>query len=63
MTVLYARPGWLWRFCPLLLFWISRLWLHSHRGEMHDDPIVFAARDCSTYLVLLGLGAFMYLAI
>ena len=63
ITVLYTRPEWLWGFCPLLLFWISRLWLHAHRGEMHDDPIVFAARDWSTYLVLLGLGAFMYLAI
>ena len=62
ITVLYTRPEWLWGFCPLLLFWISRLWLHAHRGEMHDDPIVFAARDWSTYLVLLGLGAFMYLA-
>ena len=30
-------------FCPLLLFWISRLWLLAHRGEMHDDPIIFAA--------------------
>jgi len=63
ITVLYARPEWLWGFCPLLLFWISRLWLHAHRGEMHDDPILFAAKDWSTYLVLLGLGAFMYLAI
>ena len=30
---------------PLLLFWISRIWVKTHRGEMHDDPVVFAARD------------------
>jgi 4-hydroxybenzoate polyprenyltransferase len=62
IAVLYAHPEWLWGFCPLILFWISRLWLHAHRGEMHDDPIVFAAKDWSTYLVVLGLAVFMYLA-
>jgi 4-hydroxybenzoate polyprenyltransferase len=62
ITVLYTHPEWLWGFCPLLLFWISRLWLLAHRGEMHDDPIIFAARDWSSYLVLLGLGVFMFLA-
>lgn len=62
VTVLYTRPEWLWGLCPLLLFWISRLWLHAHRGEMHDDPILFAARDWSSYVVLLGLGAIMFLA-
>jgi hypothetical protein len=29
---------------------------------MHDDPIIFAARDWSSYLVVLGLGVFMFLA-
>ena len=62
ITVLYTHPEWLWGFCPLLLFWISRLWLLAHRGEMHDDPIIFAARDWSSYLVVLGLGVFMFLA-
>jgi 4-hydroxybenzoate polyprenyltransferase/phosphoserine phosphatase len=42
---LYHSPQWLWAACPLLLFWISRTWLLAHRGQMHDDPIVFALRD------------------
>ncbi|WP_454692331.1 UbiA family prenyltransferase [Achromobacter aloeverae] len=42
---LYQRPEWMWATCPLLLFWLSRVWLLAHRGEMHDDPIVFALRD------------------
>ncbi len=42
---LYRSPQWLWAACPLLLFWISRTWLLAHRGQMHDDPIVFALRD------------------
>ena len=42
---LYQSPKWMWVACPLLLFWLSRVWLLAHRGQMHDDPIVFALRD------------------
>jgi 4-hydroxybenzoate polyprenyltransferase/phosphoserine phosphatase len=42
---LYTHPYALWAICPLLLFWISRIWLKTHRGLMHDDPVVFALRD------------------
>jgi len=43
--------------CPLLLFWISRVWLIAHRGQMHDDPIVFALKDRVSYLIgALTLG-------
>ncbi|MDM0067666.1 UbiA family prenyltransferase [Variovorax sp. J31P207] len=43
--VLYAHPERMWVTCPLLLFWLSRVWLLAHRGQMNDDPIVFALRD------------------
>ncbi len=42
---LYKSTVWMWIACPLLLYWISRVWLLAHRGQMHDDPIVFALRD------------------
>lgn len=42
---LYAHPQVIWLACPLLLFWITRIWMLTHRGEMHDDPVVFAVRD------------------
>ena len=42
---LYHSQQWMWAACPLLLFWLSRVWLLAHRGQMHDDPIVFAIRD------------------
>lgn len=42
---LYATSEILWLVCPLLLYWITRLWFKTHRGEMHDDPVVFAIRD------------------
>lgn len=42
---MYATHELIWLSCPILLFWISRLWLLAHRGEMHDDPLLFAIRD------------------
>lgn len=44
-AALYPTPQALWMLCPLLLYWISRAWVVAHRGNMHDDPIVFAVRD------------------
>jgi 4-hydroxybenzoate polyprenyltransferase len=42
---LYRRPEIIWLSCPLLLSWITRIWMLAHRGEMHDDPLVFATKD------------------
>ena len=48
---LYRTPQLIWLACPILLFWISRAWLITHRGQMHDDPIVFAIKDRMSWLV------------
>ena len=45
---MYHSPQWMWAACPLLMFWLSRVWLLAHRGQMHDDPIVFALRDTTS---------------
>ncbi len=50
---LYTEPDFLWLICLLLLYWLSRTWLISHRGLMHDDPIVFAIRDRVSHLTVL----------
>lgn len=50
---LYVHHQLLWLFAPLVLFWISRVWLKTHRGEMHDDPIVFAMKDNPSRVVFL----------
>ena len=56
---LYHAPQLIWLACPILLFWISRAWLITHRGQMHDDPIVFAIKDRMSWLVgLCFLGVF-----
>jgi len=51
---LYAHPGWLWLLVPALLYWTSRAWVLVGRGEMDEDPIVFAARDRVTWAIAAG---------
>jgi 4-hydroxybenzoate polyprenyltransferase len=59
---LYARPQVLWLLCPMILYWVSRTWVLAHRGEMDDDPVVFAATDRISQVVgvlcaVIALGA------
>lgn len=44
-AVMYRYPQLIWLACPLLLFWVSRIWMLAQRGVMHEDPIIFAAKD------------------
>ena len=53
--LLYSHPQGLWLMCPAILYWVSRIWFITHRGLMHDDPVVFAATD----RISLALGAFI----
>jgi len=59
---LYRHPQLIWMACPLLLYWVSRTWIITHRGQMHDDPIVFAARDRTSLLVVALCGLIFWLA-
>jgi 4-hydroxybenzoate polyprenyltransferase len=56
---LYPSTIWLWPVPPLMLYWISRVWMKAHRGEMHDDPVVFAMRDWQS-LVTVVLGGLCF---
>jgi 4-hydroxybenzoate polyprenyltransferase/phosphoserine phosphatase len=42
---LYSQPATLWAIPLILLYWVSRIMILTHRGEMHDDPVLFAAKD------------------
>lgn len=48
---LYAHPTVLLLVCPLLLYWIARVWFLAHRGQMHDDPTAFAFKDWVSYVI------------
>jgi 4-hydroxybenzoate polyprenyltransferase/phosphoserine phosphatase len=52
VQTLYGRPWLLWLVCPLLLYWNLRMVMTAHRGRMTDDPIVFAARDRVSLMVV-----------
>jgi 4-hydroxybenzoate polyprenyltransferase len=50
-----------WLLCPLLLYWISHIWLIAHRGRMPDDPLVLAFKDRTSRILLslmLAVGIF-----
>src|SRR5205814_4717941 len=59
---LYRHPQFLWLICPLLLYWITRVWFVARRKALIDDPIVFALTDRVSWmagilaLILVGLA-------
>ncbi len=53
VRTLYQQPEALWLLCPIFLYWTTRIWLKTARGNMNDDPIVFALKDPVS--LLLGL--------
>ena len=59
VRVLYPHPIALWGICCVLLYWISRLVMITHRGSMHDDPVVYAVKDRVSqvcFLLILGFA-------
>lgn len=55
----YQRTWPLLLLCPLLMYWISRLWIHAKRCKLADDPILFAFRD-RVSLIVGGLTVFLW---
>lgn len=60
---LYTHPQLIWLACPLLLFWVSRAWMLTHRGQMNEDPLLFAIRDPSSLIVGFLLALVFWMAI
>ncbi len=61
-VALYRYPQVIWLACPLLLLWISRTWLLTHRGQMHDDPVMFAIKDRVSWVVGGLFGVIFWIA-
>ena len=59
----YTYPEILWLVCPLLLYWIGRMWIKTFRDEMHDDPIVFSIKDKGSLLCISCILTIMLTAI
>jgi 4-hydroxybenzoate polyprenyltransferase len=62
---LYHQPKFAWLLVPIMLYWISRVWMQTYRGQMDDDPLVFALKDRislftgATAALVLALATFL----
>ena len=63
VRMLYARPDRLWFAIPFLIYWVSRMQLLAARGELHDDPIIFAVRDLATWIAAACVAIVVFAAI
>ena len=59
---LFSTPTWLGLSVAVLAYWLLRTWLLALRGQMHDDPVVFALRDRTSYLLGMVVGLSLLLA-
>jgi 4-hydroxybenzoate polyprenyltransferase len=62
VTRIYRHPELLWFVCPLLLYWISRMWMLAHRGDLHEDPVLFATHDATSWIVGILIAAVLLAA-
>lgn len=63
VRIYYGRPELIWLLCPLLLYWLGRVWLITRRGRMHHDPVTFALTDPGSLWVALLSGACLLFAL
>jgi len=58
---LYARPMFLWCICPILVYWITRIWFFARRRKLDDDPVLFALKDRVSWIA--GAAAVLLLVL
>ena len=59
---LYRHSTRLWLLVPVLLLWLSRLWMLASRGQLDEDPVVYAITDkrslaLGVVVILIALSA------
>ncbi len=59
----YSNPLLLWLLCPSMMYWVSRLWIKTSRGEMNDDPLLYSLRDRASWIIFVAMGLTTLLAI
>ena len=52
----------LWLICPLLLYWVSRIWLLAGRGDMNEDSLVFTLHDRASWVLASLVFVLMIIA-
>lgn len=61
-TGLYHHPSRMWLMTPLMILWLSRVWLLASRGELDEDPVIFAVTDRMSLLIGVGIALIAVLA-
>lgn len=51
----YASPQLLWLVAIGLVYWLARLWIKTSRGEMHDDPVIYAIKDRGSRVAVMAM--------
>ena len=62
ITQYYSNPKIIWLLFPLLTYWLGRLWILANRGEVNEDPLIFAAKDRTSLLVAAISAVILILA-
>lgn len=60
--VRYGMPDMLWLVAITLIYWLGRLWIKTSRGEMHDDPVVYAIKDRGSRVTIFSMVVVMLAA-
>jgi hypothetical protein len=63
VQLLYRRPELLWGICVVLVYWVGRNCFLTVRGEMLQDPVVFAATDRNSLLAGILVATIFLLAL
>lgn len=63
VSLLYHHPKVIWGLVPVMLYWISRIWMETHRGRMHDDPLVYALKDRISLLTGVMAAVVLWFAV
>jgi 4-hydroxybenzoate polyprenyltransferase/phosphoserine phosphatase len=63
VMALYRRPEVLWLIMPFMILWLCRVWLLASRGNLNEDPLVFALTDKMSLLIGVAVAAVVLLAI
>jgi hypothetical protein len=58
----YGTPHLLWLVAIGLIYWLARLWVKTSRGEMYDDPLVYAIKDRGSRMTVFAMTAVMLAA-
>ena len=63
VRTLYHHPTVLWLVSAVVMLWITRMWLIAGRGELHEDPVLFALKDRWSLGIALVTGLILVMAL